>query len=240
LAWKGEAGRGLAWTGTDWLGLARNGKVKKGFFNTNKQKTHKETESEQTNMKLVNVEIKGCTPLLQNRFTEDSEQSASTRKVLVDRGTPREQAQKAVYQDKEKKFYFPSTWVTRMLREVAANHKLRGTRRSAKYIIPAAVFVPHDTIPLTNGNGAAPKDFEVDSRPVTIPATKGRIMRHRPRFDEWGAKFSIRINETILPVDFIHQLMDEGGLQNGLGDFRPEKGGPFGTFQCTMWQETEK
>jgi hypothetical protein len=82
-------------------------------------------------------------------------------------------------------------------------------------------------------------DFEVDSRPVTIPATKGRIMRHRPRFDCWSARFTIRVNEELLPPDFIHQLLVEGGQQIGVGDFRPEKGGPFGTFNLTLWKEAK-
>lgn len=191
-------------------------------------------------MKLVSVEIKGITALLQHRFGEAAEQAGSTRKVLVDNGSPREQAERVVYRAKNGDFYFPSTWIARMLREAGGGHKMRGTRKSAKYIIPAAVLMTDDTIPLLNGNGAKAKDFEVDSRPVTIPSTKGRIMRHRPRFDQWSAKFTLRINETILPESFIHQVMDEGGIQNGLGDFRPQCGGPFGTFLVTSWQDVKE
>lgn len=188
-------------------------------------------------MKLIEVQIKGTTPLLQHRFTEDAEANPSTRKVLVNRGTPREEAEKVCYRN-DGGFYFPGAAIARMIREAGSNHKLRGSRKSAKYVVPACLLVMHDGIDLLNGDGKSRiKDFEVDSRPVTIPATKGRIMRHRPRFDQWGAKFTLRINETILPVDFIHQLMDEGGQQIGIGDYRPEKGGPFGTFLVTEWKE---
>ncbi len=188
-------------------------------------------------MTLIDVEIKGTTPLLQHRFTESAEANPSTRKVLVNNGTPREQAEKAVYRN-DGGFYFPGAAIARLIREAGSNHKLRGTRKSAKYVIPACVLVMNDGIDLINGDGKSRiQAFEVDSRPVTIPATKGRIMRHRPRFDQWGAKFTLRINETILPVDFIHQLLDEGGQQIGVGDYRPEKGGPFGTFLVTEWKE---
>jgi len=97
-----------------------------------------------------------------------------------------------------------------------------------------------DTITIFNGDGQPAKDFEVDSRPVVIPSTKGRIMRHRPRFDQWSASFTIRINEMILPVDFVQRLLTEGGEQIGIGDFRPEKGGPFGTFNVVEWTEVKK
>ena len=103
---------------------------------------------------------------------------------MVDRGTPREQAEKASYRDKENRFYFPGAAFSRLLREAGSNHKLRGSRKSAKYVVPAAVRVGEDAVLIRNGDGALlAKDFEVDSRPVVIPATKGRIMAHRPRWD---------------------------------------------------------
>lgn len=191
-------------------------------------------------MKTYNVTIAGTTPLLQHRFTEETEQEKATRKVLVSRGTPREEADKVAYRDNEGRFYFPGAAIARLLREAGGNHKLKGSRKSARYVVPAAVLVTEDTITLRNGDcKTLAETFEVDSRPVTIPATKGRIMRHRPRFDCWSATFNLRINDTILPPDFVHQLLVEGGQQIGVGDFRPEKGGPFGTFNVVAWRDAQ-
>lgn len=188
-------------------------------------------------MKIVEVQIKGTNGLLQHRFTESAEENPSTRKVLVNNGTPRAQAEKAAYRNNGH-FYFPGAAIARLLREAGGGHKLRGTRKSAKYIVPSAVLVVQDTVDLLSEDCKTHlKDFEVDSRPVVIPSTKGRIMRHRPRFDQWGARFTLRINETILPVDFVHQLLDEGGQQLGIGDYRPERSGPFGTFLVVSWEE---
>lgn len=189
-------------------------------------------------MKTIAVKIKGTTPLLLCRFQEQNEQVKSTRAVLVDRGTPREQAEKASYRDKENRFYFPGAAFARLLREAGGNHKLRGTRKSAKYVVPAAVRVGEDAVLIRNGDSASlAKDFEVDSRPVVIPSTKGRIMAHRPRWDEWSAHFTLVINDEILPIDFVNKLLVEGSQQIGIGAFRPEKGGPFGTFLVTEWKE---
>jgi hypothetical protein len=65
-------------------------------------------------------------------------------------------------------------------------------------------------------------------------------MRHRPRFDCWSAQFSLSINDEILPEDFVHQLLNEAGLQQGIGDFRPEKRGQFGTFRVIAWTPLEQ
>lgn len=189
-------------------------------------------------MKTFEVSIKGTTSLLQHRFGEANEVEGGTRKALVTKGTPREEAERVVYQRPNGDFYFPGAAIARMLREAGGGHKMRGTRKSAKYAVPAAVLVMTDTITIRNGDGETPvKDFEVDSRPVVIPATKGRVMRHRPRFDDWSATFTLRVNETLLPPEFINQLLTEGGQQLGIGDYRPEKGGPFGTFVLTGWKE---
>lgn len=189
-------------------------------------------------MKTIQVSIKGETPLLQHRFGEEAEQPGATRKMLVERGTPREEAAKVCYRDAKGEFYFPGAAIGRLLREAGGGHKLKGSRKSAKFVVPAAVLCLDDAIIIRNGDGKTPaKDFEVDSRPVVIPATKGRVMRHRPRFDHWSATFNLRINETVLPPDFVNKLLTEGGQQIGIGDYRPEKGGPFGTFIVTEWKE---
>ena len=189
-------------------------------------------------MPIVNVEIRGLSPLLQHRFGEQAELDDAVRAQLLIKGTPREQAEQVVYRDAGGNCYFPGQAIARMLREAGGAHKQKATRKSVKYIVPAAVIVPTDAIGiLTDEAKAKPvSDFEVDSRPVTIPATKGRIMRHRPRWDAWRARFSLEIDDTVLPVDLIHQLMEEGGRRVGVGDYRPEKGGPFGRFEVLDWR----
>jgi len=194
-------------------------------------------------MKTFKIKITGTTALLQNRFDEKAEASLgkSTRTVVRKKETPRKAAERACYQDKEGEYYMPAACITRMLSEAGSNHKLTGSRKSAKYAVYAAVFLPDETLTILNGDGATPAaKFEVDSRPVVIRVVGARIMRHRPRFDEWSIAFSARINDDVLPPDFVHQLMSEGGQQVGIGDFRPQCRGPFGTFNVVHWEELEE
>jgi hypothetical protein len=189
-------------------------------------------------MLLIEVQIEGDTPLLQHRFGEQAEQTKNTRPIHVRGEDPREAAEAVCYRDKDGYLFFPITWVLRMLREAGGSHKQRGSRKSLKYIVPAAVRAVADTVSILNGDGKSRvKDFEVDSRPVTIPATKGRIMRHRPRMNQWSAKFDVRLKDDLLDPGTLHMLLNEGGQAFGLGDFRPEKGGPFGTFRVVRFQE---
>jgi hypothetical protein len=182
--------------------------------------------------------IKGLSPLMQHKFSNQAEAALGdeTRPVQLDRLLPREQAEQACYRDGEDFCYFPGQAIARLLREAGSSHKQRGSRRSVKYLVPAAVIVPDDAIHILDAEGKKVDDFEVDSRPVTIPATKGRIMRHRPRWDEWTATFALDIDDTVLPEELIHQLLEEGGRRIGIGDYRPESGGPFGRFSIVEWR----
>jgi hypothetical protein len=187
-------------------------------------------------MKRVSVEIRGVTPLLIHRFTEESEQSKQSRKTMVQTRIPRDEATKCAYIATNGTFYFNAFSIPSAMGNAGSNHKMRGSRKTLRFVVPSAVRVTSDEITILNGDGPA-KDFEVDARPVTIPATKGRIMRYRPRFDNWGAKFDLMIDDSQLTIEDAHTLLNEAGMSFGIGDFRPEKRGPFGTFRVVEFKE---
>lgn len=190
-------------------------------------------------VKPIDVEIRGVTPLLIHRFTEQAETAASTRKLKASQVDPREEAEQHAYIAKDGTYYFNAFAIPNAMGNAGSNHKMRGSRKSLRFVVPSAVRMDTDTVTILNGTGPA-KNFEVDSRPVTIPATKGRIMRHRPRFNEWGAKFRLYVDDSVLDLSVAHQLLNEAGQTIGIGDFRPEKRGPFGTFRVTKFEESKK
>jgi hypothetical protein len=175
--------------------------------------------------------------MLQHRFDESNESSETTRKVHIKGEDPREAAEKVAHRNEKGHLCFPGAAISRLLRESGSAHKQRGSRKSLRFIIPAAVLVFEDKIALKDAFGKPLIDFEVDSRPVVIPSTKGRIMRHRPRLNSWNAEFTLEIDEDTLDPVTVRQLLTEGGTKNGIGDFRPEKGGPFGRFHIISWAE---
>jgi hypothetical protein len=187
-------------------------------------------------MIYVNITVEGVTSLLMHRATEESLSGDTRTNSIGEKLDPREIADKCVYRI-GKQLAVPGAAFARMAREAGGGHKAKGSRKSLKYIVPAAMIVLDDLCPLFLKDRKTPLvDFEVDSRPVTIPATKGRIMRHRARANEWVAKVSILLNESVLNEAITRQLFVEGLAQIGIGDFRPEKGGPFGTSSIVEWE----
>lgn len=190
-------------------------------------------------MKTFVAVIDGTAALLMHRFAEEAE--ASTRKATRRNATaaavdPREEAEKCAYRHKDGTLYIPGAAFSRLLREAAGGHKARGSRKSMKYVLPTAVRVTDEIVALFE-DGEPADDFEVDARPVVIPSTRGRVMRFRPRLEKWQARVAVSVDEDLVDAKFVHQLLEEGGKQIGVGDFRPERGGPFGTFRVISWKE---
>ena len=79
-------------------------------------------------------------------------------------------------------------------------------------------------------------DYIIDSRPVVNPTTRGRIMCHRPRLNEWGVSFEIEYDDLLLTEIQLRRVVDDAGLRVGLLDFRPEKKGAFGRFIVINWK----
>lgn len=184
---------------------------------------------------LIAVEIQGVSPLLCNRFHEAAQEKASNGNTMTlrgEKGTPREQAEPKLYTNADGKPIFPGPNVFAAIIEAgkfikSGKAKLTTNKSS---LIPAGIMVQEIELPLS------PQKWEVDSRPVVVPATGGRIICHRPRFDEWRIKFTLSVDGTLFSERLARELVDTAGLRVGLGDFRPSRKGPFGRFKVTSWK----
>ena len=142
---------------------------------------------------------------------------------------PGEQAKVAEYRDPEaKECYVPGVAIQRALVNAAAYSKGRG-RASLQKPVAACVIVSPERCTL------GVKTYAVDSRPIVVPATKGRIIRHRPRFESWQCSFTLEYDTELVSESEIRRVVDDAGSRVGLLDFRLEKKGPFGRFVVISW-----
>lgn len=56
-------------------------------------------------------------------------------------------------------------------------------------------------------------------------------LRYRPEFPEWGATLEVTYVTSSLSKDSVLSLIDAGGMGIGVGEWRPEKRGEFGTYR---------
>jgi hypothetical protein len=183
---------------------------------------------------IIKVTITGESPLLCNRFTDEAMEKVEKRTASVvvgGRGTPREQAEKKVY-GTTKAPAIPGPNIFRAIIDAGKFHKAGKTQiTTAKTsLVPAGVALLEIECSLV------PAAWEVDSRAVVNPATGGRMMAHRPRFDAWSLAFTLDVDEEMFDERIVRALVDDAGKKIGLGDFRPSRKGPFGRFKVTRWE----
>lgn len=186
----------------------------------------------------INIEIQGVSPLICNRFTDEDAQSASSgtraASAAAERGSSTEVAEKKLYIGQDGKPMIPQPNLLRCIVEggqfFKAGKKQITTAKSS--MLYSCVSIHGSEISIKSKSG-----WKVDTRPVRIPSTGGRILAHRPCFDDWKLKFTAEIDTEIITTKLFRQIVDAAGKRMGLGDFRPQTKGPYGTFVVTEWKE---
>lgn len=64
-------------------------------------------------------------------------------------------------------------------------------------------------------------------------------LRYRPEFREWSTTLEVTYVTSSLSRDSVLSLIDAGGLGIGVGEWRPEKRGEFGTYRIDPTKEVE-
>lgn len=185
-------------------------------------------------MLRINVTIEGLSPYVPHRFNEAAEVSVSggVSAVSPNKGTPQERAESFLYKDEKGKPVILQPAIFGAVISAGKFHKLGKSKLTTfqTSLIPGYMVVSGTYFALTHK-----QPWKVDSRPVKIPATGGRIMEHRPMFDDWKTTFEIEVFDGGFSEQLTRQLVDDAGLRIGIGDMRPEKKGPYGRFKVIKW-----
>lgn len=187
-------------------------------------------------MLFLKIEIEGVTPLLMAKFTDEAQQKATAGSgssiTSGNYGEPREQAERYLYLDDEGRPAIPQPNLYRCVIDGGSFFKSGRSKITTQKssLIPTCFFIDGTMFPVD------PPDWEVDTRPVRIPATGGRILRYRPCFNKWRLAFEATLDESVFDEKLMRQIIDAAGAKIGLGDFRPACKGPYGRFVVTRWE----
>jgi len=172
----------------------------------------------------IDVTITGIAAILQHRFVVDEEDpSANKHSGFRDYS---DEVKKSLYLTEDGKLCQTADQVMGSMIKAAVSFKIPGRgKKTYKDLTKAALIVTPEYIPHKI------QTWRVDRRMVRIgPA---RIVRERPRLDEWELDFSIETIDKQFPFAALKDILDEAGKMQGLGDFRPR----FGRFTVTRFKE---
>ncbi len=198
--------------------------MKEKLIQRKKRLKIKKLRSQTMAIKKINVVIQGISALLMHQFPMESPPKGH------EKWSAEQQAKLCEYRDPESgKLFIPGIAIQRCLIAGAVYSKGKG-RASLKKPVAACVLISPERVSL------GVKKYEVDSRPVVISATRGRIIRHRPRLDEWKCSFEIQFDDELVSAEEMKIVVEDAGKRCGLLDFRPACAGPFGRFRVTEWK----
>jgi len=177
----------------------------------------------------IQIVLSGQTPLIVNRFHEEAQAEATSgaHTRTRDRPSEEEDAENRLYRNPDGSNYYPAENLRQSIIGAASRHKIG--RKAATGDVAAALYIEPFAMPLIG-------EWHVDSRPVVIPATRGRLLRHRPIFDDWRIEATLRVDERLVDVKLLRKIVDDAGDYCGLGDFRPTRRGPYGRFTVDEWR----
>jgi len=180
-------------------------------------------------MKKYEVEIKGITPLLMNK-PEDYGFDVQWVEKHATSDWEKEALQK-LYVDAEGTIYQPANHIEQTLMEAGKKVRVKGQGKATySKLFGSMISVEPDAIPHIN------QKYTINKSLVVIPSTKGRVMRYRPEFKDWGLKFFVFAEDEIAGP-MIKEALELAGKYSGVGDWRPAKKGKFGKFQVVLFKE---
>ena len=179
-------------------------------------------------MKTIKVEIEGTSPLLMNKYNVEAELERQKGKRITKTYDPKVESEKSAYwgTGKKKELIIPSEVLYASILNASSFHRIG--KRSAKSILAGSIKVEPMEVSLGTDK------YIIDTRPVVIQ--RARVLKSRAKLEKWKASFEIVYSEQLIAdPQIIKTVLQEAGERIGVMDFRPQKGGPYGTFKVTKF-----
>ncbi len=191
--------------------------------------------------------IVGDTPLITHAWAEKAKREMldkQLKKVKPSGKEARDPDQdfvNSLYKMGDEVFGFPVTGVKNCI--MSAAHKDKGIARSAVMsalyldaemvrVLPALAGAICD-MPLVRIYSNQPEMRE-DMVRIGSGLNKTANLAYRGQFTVWGMFITGRINATVIPMETLAFLVEESGSSCGIGEWRNEKKGVFGSFHLAL------
>jgi len=218
------------------------------------------------NIKTMKVEIIGTSPIIYHKWTQKAKEMILKKQMKdpeANKRTPRDpegEFRASFYYDKDEELAFPSGNIKQAM--VGAVRNLEGVTMT---LIRGAVFTLGDeeglikllykrkpiklSKKLKMYNGESKSDIIIGTDPafpgiVEIREDMVRVMgggadvRFRGQVKDWTMEFLVRFNADVLSASQVLNLLQTAGFSCGLGEWRPEKNGDYGTFEIATNAKT--
>ena len=180
------------------------------------------------NIQLMKTKIIGNSNLIFHRWSEKAmkmildKQLKKAKSNVRDVRNPEKEAEESYYKNAEGKIAFPALCIKQAMVNAARN--LEGVTMT---LLRGAIFVVGD------GDGLIPVKYKKKStRQDMVRVGMGTAdLRFRGQVSDWSMDFVIKFNADIFSAEQVINLLQTAGFACGLGEWRPERSGDYGTFE---------
>lgn len=177
------------------------------------------------------VDIKGTAPLIVHRWSEkartmmlDAQQGRKTPKQLKD---PQADYESSMYKFEDGSAGFPV--MAFKSATVKGGGRLFGKAVKMTELRQLLIFLANGVG--TDGTQLVSIKGEPTMREDMVRVGMGTAdIRYRAEYRDWTAQLRIEFVPSVIDIDSVVALVDAGGT-NGIGEWRPEKSGSYGTYE---------
>ena len=192
---------------------------------------------------VYTFEITGKEPGIM--FNNPAMMGATTGTVTQTRSTKKyndkAEAEMRTYRNDKGNLVVPSVQVRASLLEASKAFKLG--RTNLKTVLNSIMIEPVDDLELKSPSNRPIKNYTIDKRRVVV--SRAGIMRARPVVPQWKLSFKIEVDRELMEnslqgtstLELLTRVLSDAGKKQGIGDYRPQKGGSFGRFEVTNAKE---
>ena len=192
---------------------------------------------------VYTFEITGKEPGIM--FNNPAMMGATTGTVTQTRSNKKyndkDEAEMRTYRNDKGNLVVPSVQVRASLLEASKAFKLG--RTNLKTVLNSIMIEPVDDLELKSPSNRPIKNYTIDKRRVVV--SRAGIMRARPVVPQWKLSFKIEVDRELMEnslqgtstLEVLTRVLSDAGKKQGIGDYRPQKGGSFGRFEVTNAKE---
>lgn len=186
----------------------------------------------------IRVPILGTTPLIVHRFSEKAKKqmldATQGRRSPKEPKNPDEEYEACFYQFPDGGTGFP---VIAFKAATVSAARFYGKQVTMVGLRQQIFFGGEMGV---DGQMLARIDGEAKMREdVTRVGSGGADLRYRPEFREWATTLEVTYVRSLLTRESVLSLIDAGGMGVGVGEWRPERSGDFGTYCIDQNRQVE-
>jgi hypothetical protein len=178
----------------------------------------------------VHVKLKGTADLMFHRYNVE-EVKAKSEAPKGSKIKKTDNVEAYIWRNQDGKLCIPGEYLRMACVETGRSHQdPRSKRKSARDLFKAVILCLTDLAPIKTAAGDIAEEWDyVDKRRVTVQ--RSAVTRARPVFRQgWEAEFDLMVlSPEHLPPATLQLVLNQAGLYQGVGDFRPT----FGRFAVT-------